>query len=127
MHLKEDYHSISTCPLNQRNMASKSGLWQIRAMATCQIFLFTTDKRHRIQDLGYDIMMKMVIFFFLFFDNFFSNSFLFDCLLAQNTYACGTVHCNRKDLPSCAKQKLKQGEIVTAQRDPLVFTKWHDK
>ena len=32
-----------------------------------------------------------------------------------------------KDLLPCAKQKLKQGEIVTAQRGALVFTKWHDK
>ena len=58
---------------------------------------------------------------------FFWSSFLFDCLLAQNTYTCGTVRCNRKDLPPCAKQKLKQGDIVTAQCGALVFTKWYDK
>ena len=45
LHLKEGYHSASTCPLNQRNMASKSGWQQIRTMALCQIFLFTLDKR----------------------------------------------------------------------------------
>ena len=48
-------------------------------------------------------------------------------LLAQDTYACGTVRSNRKDLPPCAKNKLKQGEKVYAQRGKLVFTKWHDK
>ena len=48
-------------------------------------------------------------------------------LLAQNTYACGTVRCNRKDLPPCSKNKLIQGERVSAQRNQLVFTKWHDK
>ena len=50
-----------------------------------------------------------------------------DHLLAQDTYACGTIWSNRKDLPPCAKNKLKQGEKVSAQRGSLVFTKWHDK
>ena len=48
-------------------------------------------------------------------------------LLAQDTYACGTVRSNRQDLPPCAKNKLNQGEKVSAQRGSLVFTKWHDK
>jgi len=30
-------------------------------------------------------------------------------------------------LPLCEKNKLKQGEKVSAQRGTLVFTKWHDK
>ena len=96
------------------------------------LYLGQEGNEHRIHGLGYDVVMKMATPFLnknrhIFFDNFFSSSFLFDCLLAQNTYACGTVRCNRKDLPPCAKQKLKQGEIVTAQRGALVFTKWHDK
>ena len=96
------------------------------------VYLGQEGNEHRIHGLGYDVVMKMATPFLnknrhIFFDNFFSSSFLFDCLLAQNTYACGTVRCNRKDLPPCAKQKLKQGEIVTAQRGALVFTKWHDK
>lgn len=45
-------------------------------------------------------------------------------LLAQDTYRCGTLRSNRKDLPACAKNKLKQGEKVSGK---LVFTKWHDK
>ncbi|PFX22766.1 hypothetical protein AWC38_SpisGene12707 [Stylophora pistillata] len=45
----------------------------------------------------------------------------------KNTYACGTVCCNRKDLPPCAIRKLTQGDIATAQHGLLVFTKWHDK
>ena len=36
--------------------------------------------------------------------------------------------CDRtKDLPPCSKDKLKQGEIVQAQKGTLVYTKWHDK
>ena len=34
---------------------------------------------------------------------------------------------NDKDLPPCAKNKLKQGEKVCAQRGKIIFTKWHDK
>ena len=54
---------------------------------------------------------------------------LFDYLLKENTYACGTVHMNRKEMPASAstKEKLKPGEKVVAKRDQLVYTKWHDK
>ena len=63
----------------------------------------------------------------IFFDNFFTSTRLLDHLFAQNTYACGTVRSNRKDLPPCAKHKLRFGEMARAQRGQLVFTKWHDK
>lgn len=63
----------------------------------------------------------------VFFDNFFTSTKLMDDLLAQDTYACGTVRCNCKDLPPCVKNKLWQGEKVSAQRGKLIFTKWHDK
>ena len=52
---------------------------------------------------------------------------LFEHLSDQNTYACGTVRANRKYLPPCSKTKLKQGEVVQAQKGNLVYTKWHDK
>lgn len=58
---------------------------------------------------------------------FFFTSTKMDDLLAQDTYACSTVRCNRKDLPPCAKNKLWQGEKVSAQCSKLIFTKWHDK
>ena len=34
---------------------------------------------------------------------------------------------NSETEPPCSKNKLRQGEKVRAQRDKLVFTKWHDK
>ena len=37
------------------------------------------------------------------------------------------VRCNRKDLPPCAKHKLRLGEMARAQCGQLVFTKWHNK
>ena len=46
---------------------------------------------------------------------------------AQQTYACGTVRLNRKELPARAKAKLKPGEKVVIQKGNVVFTKWHDK
>ena len=59
-----------------------------------------------------------------FFDNFFSSPILLEHLLAQQTYACLTVRCVRKDLPPCAKNKLRQpGETVVHQRGNLLFTK----
>ena len=60
---------------------------------------------------------------------FFTSSKLFDDLLKENMYACGTVRTNRKEMPASAstKEKLKPGEKVVAQRGQLVYTKWHDK
>ena len=86
----------------------------------------------RLNGLSYDVVTKMARPFLkmhrhVFFDNFFTSTKLMEDLLAQDTYACGTVRSNRKDLPPCAKNKLKQGEKVYAQRGKLVFTKWHDK
>ena len=86
----------------------------------------------RNNGLGYDVVMKMASLFLkkrrhVFFDNFFTSTKLMDDLLAQDTYACGTVRSNRKDLPPCAKNKLRQGEKVSAQRGKLIFMKWHDK
>ena len=61
----------------------------------------------------------------VFFDNFFPSSILLEHLLDQQTYACSTVRCTRRDLPPCAKNKLHQpGETVVRQRGSLLFTKW---
>ena len=86
----------------------------------------------RVNGLGYDVVMKMASPFLkkhrhIFFDNFFTSTKLMEDLLAQDTYACGTVRSNRKHLPPCAKNKLRQGEKVCAQRGKIIFTKWHDK
>ena len=90
------------------------------------------DNQNRIHGLGYDIIMKMAKPFLnknrhFYFDNFFTSTTLMEHLLLQQSYACGTVRINRKDLPPCAKTKLKQGDCVYAQRNTMVFTKWHDK
>ena len=38
------------------------------------------------------------------------------------------VRCTRKELPACAKAKLRQpGQTVVRQRGSLLFTKWHNK
>ena len=63
----------------------------------------------------------------VYFDNFFSSVTLLEHLEANGTYACATVRCNRKDLPQCAKEKLRPGEKVVSQKGNVVFTKWHDK
>ena len=97
------------------------------------VYLSQAENNHRrIHSLGYDVVMKMTAPFLnnyrhIFFDNFFTSTRLLDHLFAQNTYACGTVRCNRKDLPPCPKHKLRFGEMARAQCSQLVFTKWHDK
>ena len=63
----------------------------------------------------------------VFFDNFFTSTKLLEHSEANDTFACGTVRCNRKDLPPCAKNKLRVGEKLVHQKGHVVFTKWHDK
>ncbi|KAK3741427.1 hypothetical protein QZH41_003983 [Actinostola sp. cb2023] len=97
------------------------------------VYLGREDQAPRIHGLGYDVIMKMARpylnkFHHLFFDNFFSSTRLVEHLQLQNTYACATVRPNRKDLPVCAKNKLKQpGELVVQQKGTVLYTKWHDK
>ena len=97
------------------------------------VYLGSEGENRRIHGLGYDVVMNMAHPFLnknhhLFFDNFFSSPILLDHLLDQQTYACSTVRCTRKDLPPCAKNKLRRpGETIVRQRSNLLFTKWHDK
>ena len=97
------------------------------------VYLGSEGENRRIHRLGYDVVMNMAHPFLnknhhLFFDNFFSSPILLDHLLDQQTYACSTVRCTRKDLPPCAKNKLRRpGETIVRQRSNLLFTKWHDK
>ena len=63
----------------------------------------------------------------VYFDKFFSSVTLLEHLQTNDRYACATVRCNCKDLPLCAKEKLRPGEKVVSQKGHVVFTKWHDK
>ena len=90
------------------------------------------DGRRRIYGLGYDVVTKLIRPYMnrnhhVFFDNFFTSTKLLEHLEANDTFACGTVRCNRKDLPPCAKNKLRVGEKLVRQKGHVVFTKWHDK
>ena len=62
-------------------------------------------------------------------DNYFTSVPLFEELLDNSTYACGTIRANRKGLPPFVVQgKLKkQGDLRQQQKGNLVATAWHDK
>ena len=98
------------------------------------IFMGKESDAPRTHGLGYDVVMAMVEPFLnehrhVFSDSFFTSPKLFDNLLKENMYACGTVRTNRKEMPASAsmKEKLKPEEKVVTQRGQLVYTKWHDK
>ncbi|XP_033763437.1 piggyBac transposable element-derived protein 4-like [Pecten maximus] len=61
-------------------------------------------------------------------DNYFTSVPLFQELLRNKTYACGTFRSNRKHLPpAVTKAKLKQqGNMVQNQQGNMVATAWHD-
>ena len=90
------------------------------------------DGRPHIYGLDYDVVNKLIRPFMNmnhreFFDNLFTSTTLLEHLETDDTFACGTVRCNRRDLPPCAKNKLRVGEKVARQKGYVVFTKWHDK
>ena len=96
------------------------------------VYLGKEGTQHRIYGLGYDVVMKFIRPFMnknhhVYFDNFFSSTTLLEHLEANGTYAYATVRCNRKDLPWCAKEKLRPGQKVISQKGNVIFTKWHDK
>ena len=90
------------------------------------------DGHWRIYGLRYDVVTKLVSPHTnrnhrVFFNNFFTSTKLLEHLEANGTYVCGTVKCNRKDLPPCAKDKLRVGEKLVLQKGHFGFTKWNDK
>ena len=65
----------------------------------------------------------------LFFDNYFTSLNLLTTLLANGTYACGTIRTNRKQYPAEISEevkKLSRGESVFRQCGNLVATAWKD-
>jgi len=112
-------------------------VWMAADSSNGYVFNFDTylgkdPSRPLVHGLGYHVVTKLVQPVMnrnhhVYFDNFFSSVRLFEHLEAQNTFACGTVRLNRKDMPAAASHKLKPGERITRQKGNLVFTKWHDK
>ena len=81
---------------------------------------------HVIKDLSRHLVGKNHV---IYIDNFFSNPALFESLLAEGIYCCGTVHINRRGMPEAIKGvKLKErGDTLTVQKGNLVATAWKDK
>lgn len=99
----------------------------------CDVYLGKeANQQPRIYGLGNDVETKIIRAFLnknhhVYFDNFFSSVKLLERLETNDTYACFTVRINRKDLPPCAKDKLRAGQKLVRQKGHVVFTKWHDK
>ena len=61
-------------------------------------------------------------------DNFFTSCHLFDQLLSQGIYACGTTRTNRRRYPETLKGvSLERGDQVFCQQGNLVASVWMDK
>ena len=64
----------------------------------------------------------------MYMDNFYTSPELYEELFFHSTYACGTVHQNRKGLPKAVTTaKLKKTEAVFRCNGPLLAIKWCDK
>ena len=61
-------------------------------------------------------------------DNYYTSPELYDELRTHDTYACGTVRRNKKDVPNAFSQvRLPQGEVIFRRRDGLLAVKYRDK
>ena len=61
-------------------------------------------------------------------DNYYTSPELFTELDVRNTYACGTVRKNRRDVPRAFSEvKLRQGEVIFRRKENMLGLKWHDK
>lgn len=62
-------------------------------------------------------------------DSYYCSPELFEELDLLNTYACGTVHTNRKGMPKAFSRvkKLKQGDGIFRRMNNLLAIKFHDK
>ena len=56
-------------------------------------------------------------------------SALFESLLAEGIYCCGTVRINRRGMPEAIKGVMlkEKGDTLTVQKGNLVATAWKDK
>ena len=59
-------------------------------------------------------------------DNFNTTSILFQDLLSRGTLACGTVHPNRRGLPTFTSS-LNRGDAVFLNSGDLTLVRWQDK
>ena len=126
-------------------MPKKPTKWGIKVWALCDSntgYLLKFDVyTGKIVDLGNNmgtgeyVVQKLLSGFenkgvIVFMDNFFSGVPLYQKLLSQNTGACGTVHPNRKGLPSNMKKiKKKKGELPTfwiSEDNKMIACSWQD-
>ena len=65
----------------------------------------------------------------IYLDNYYTSPELFDELQLHNTYACGTVRRNRRDVPKAMTvvKKISQGDAIFRRRNGLLAVKFHDK
>ncbi|XP_048012364.1 piggyBac transposable element-derived protein 4-like [Megalobrama amblycephala] len=62
----------------------------------------------------------------LYVDNWYSSPTLFQHLLSLDTRACGTVHANRRGMPTFTCRMAK-GEVEFKENGSQLAVKWHDK
>ena len=65
---------------------------------------------------------------FIFMDNYFTSPELFAELNAMDTYACGTLRVNRKNVPKAFRSvKLRQGGTIFRRSENMLAIKYRDK
>ena len=100
-----------------------------------QFNIYLSQEQNLANGLGYDVVMKLCHEIVnknhhIIFNNLFTQVPLINDLLQQNTYACGTVHLNKRHLPDAVKQpgRMVSGAHKSYQygHTNLVATVWQD-
>ena len=100
-----------------------------------QFNIYLSWEQNLANGLGYDVVMKLCHEIFnknhhIYFNNLFTSVPLMNDLLWQNTYACGTVHLNKRHLPDAVKWpgRMVHGSYKSYQYENtnLVANVWQD-
>ena len=124
-------------------LPSKPIKWGIKIWMQCdaesaylhQFNIYLIWEQNSANGLEYDVVMKLCHEIVnknhcIYFDNLFTSVPLMNDLLQQNTYACGTVHLNKRHLPDAVKWpgRMVHGAHKSYQygNTNLVATIWQD-
>ena len=100
---------------------------------TLQFRVYTGKIENVVENLGYRVVFDLIKLYLnkgyrVYFDNFYTSVKLVEDLAKQNTFSCGTIRSNQKELPANFSSKnLAKGEALFWKSGNITAVTWQDK